>query len=135
MTQKNQAELENNVFFWQKLDTLVLSGNMEMVRPAGSPSVDYPRLVYPADFLKITDAISSTGVPLYAFRGSKKTLTVDAVIVQADILAREVLAKVLISCTDKEIEHIIKFINGAEFQKGILVRRGSSVPNWADTDQ
>lgn len=135
MKKEHTGELENNVFFWQKLDTIVLSGNMEVIRPEGSPSVDYPRLSYPVDFVKITDAVSSAGIPLYGFRGSQNSLSADAIIIQADILSREVLTKVLIGCTEEEIGLIIKFINAAEFQKAILIRRTTNIPDWAQQEQ
>lgn len=135
MSSTRSSELENNVFFWQKLDTLVLSGNMETIRQAGSPSVDYPQLSYPVDYVRITDAISANGVPLLGFKGEGKGLSVTAIIVQADILERELLTKVLIGCDEEETERIVKFINAAEFQKAILVRRSNTVPTWAQAEQ
>ncbi|UNT95248.1 Inorganic pyrophosphatase [Allobaculum mucilyticum] len=129
------SELENNIFFWQKLDTLILSGNVEAISKAGTPSPDYPKLVYPVDFGKVSDVLSNSGAPFYCFIGSLKDRRATAVIVQADILEREVFVKALIGCTEDEIRRIIKFINAAEFQKAILVRRGSDVPGWAHSDQ
>ncbi|UNT93374.1 Inorganic pyrophosphatase [Allobaculum sp. Allo2] len=108
---------------------------METIRQAGSPSVDYPRLSYPVDYVRITDAISANGVPLLGFKGEGKGLSVTAIIVQADILERELLTKVLIGCDEEETERIVKFINAAEFQKAILVRRSNTVPTWAQAEQ
>lgn len=127
-------ELENNVYFWQKLDTLILSGKLECVRKAGDASVDCPQLTYPVDFMVLKDAISAKDTPLYCFLGSEKTLSASAILVQADILSREVLTKVLVGCTQEECTLILKFINAMEFQKAILVRRGSQTPSWARGD-
>lgn len=132
---KSQGALENNIFFWQKLDTLILSGSRERLAEAGEPSPDYPRLVYPTEYAKIGEVSENGGTPLYCFIGSQKEKRASALIVQADILERELLVKVLIGCTEDEIERIIKFINAAEFQKAILIRRGSDVPQWAESDQ
>ncbi len=130
------SELENNVFFWQKLDTLILSGQLELIRKKGQASVDYPGLVYPVDFACLKDAVSAAGgTPLYCFRGSMASPSATAVIVQADILSREVLTKILIGCTKEECSLLLKFINATEFQKAILVRRGSEIPAWASGDQ
>ena len=127
-------ELENNAYFWQKLDTLILSGKLECIRKAGDASVDCPQLTYPVDFMVLKDVISAKDTPLYCFLGSKKTLSASAILVQADILSREVLTKVLVGCTPEECNLILKFINAMEFQKAILVRRGSQTPSWARGD-
>lgn len=132
---KVQRALENNIFFWQKLDTLILSSGMQRLASAGEPSPEYPRLVYPCDYVKIGEVSENGGTPLYCFIGSQKERQATALIVQADILERELLVKVLIGCSEEEIEKIIKFINAAEFQKAILVRRGSDVPQWAASEQ
>lgn len=126
-------ELENSMYFWQKLDTLIVSGKMEIIGRAGQPSKDYPRLRYPVDFCRISEGPSS--MPLYCFRGSLKSGSATAVIVQADILCREVLTKALVGCTEQECALILKFINAAEFQKAILVRRGDEVPAWSASEQ
>lgn len=131
---EKERELENNIFFWQKLDTLIFSGKLQVVREKGQASADYPRLRYPVDFCKITDAISAAGMPLYCFRGSLPKAAASAVIVQADILSREVLTKVLVGCTDEECEMILKFINAAEFQKAILIHRGLEFPAWENVE-
>ncbi len=130
-----EKELENNVFFWQKLDTLILSSQIEIIRKKGEPSVDYPGLIYPVDFGCVKDTISAPGTPFYCFKGSLNSLSATALIVQADILSREVFTKVLIGCTEEECRLILKFINATEFQKAILVRRGTEVPSWASNDQ
>ncbi len=127
-------ELENNVYFWQKLDTLLLSGKLERIRKAGDSSIDCPQLSYPVDFMVLKDAISAKDTPLYCFLGSEKTLNATAILVQADILSREVLTKVLIGCTEEECTLILKFINAMEFQKAILIHRGSQTPSWARGD-
>lgn len=40
-------ELENNIYFWQKLDTLMLSGKLVIDRPKNSAHPDYPNMIYP----------------------------------------------------------------------------------------
>lgn len=129
-----ENELENNSYFWQKLDTLLLSGTLECVRKAGESSVDYPQLTYPVDFMMIKDSTSTYGKPLYCFRGSDPVVKATAILVQADILSREVLPKILIGCTQNECQLILKFINATEFQKSIMVHRGSQTPSWARGD-
>ncbi len=42
-------QLENNSYFWQKMDTLLLSNDCNMDHPKGSSHQKYPNLIYPVD--------------------------------------------------------------------------------------
>lgn len=131
---EKERELENNIYFWQKLDTLVVSGNLVITSKKGTASPEYPQLVYPVDGATISDPLNASSV-IHGFRGSLKTLQVSSLVVQADILNRTVQTRILIGCTEEESIQILKFINATEFQKAILVRRGIEVPSWASNDQ
>jgi inorganic pyrophosphatase len=133
MKQK-ENELENNVYFWQKLDTLVYSSKIVIDRPKGSANPHYKSLIYPVDSGYLKETMNSSSTPVYIYRGSLSSLQVNAVIVQADILARDCLAKLLIGCTDEECALILKFINTTEFQKAIMVRRSNNAPKWASSE-
>ena len=43
-------ELENNAYFWQKLDTLVLSSTMVIDHKKNTSHPNYPNLIYPVDY-------------------------------------------------------------------------------------
>ncbi len=131
---EKERELENNIYFWQKLDTLVVSGNLVITSKKGTASPEYPQLVYPVDGATISDPLNASSV-IHGFRGSLKTLQVSSLVVQADILNRTVQTRILIGCTEEESIQILKFINATEFQKAILVRRGTETPAWANSDQ
>ncbi len=127
-------ELENNIYFWQKLDTIVVSGNLVITSKKGTASPEYPQLVLPVDAATISDPLNPSAV-IYGYRGSQKSMQVNSLVVKADILDRSVQTRVLIGCTEEECIQILKFINATEFQKAILVRRGTETPAWADSDQ
>lgn len=128
---EKERELENNIYFWQKLDTLILSSRIEIDHPQGSANENYPRMIYPVD----AGYLKGTGQPVLCYRGSLRSQQATAVIVQSDILARDCLAKVLIGCTEAECSTILKFINSQEFQKAILIWRGHETPSWAYGEQ
>lgn len=128
-------ELENNIYFWQKLDTLILSSQLIIDQPKGSAHPDYQSLIYPANRGYLKDAYTSQDAPIYVYVGTRGAEKADALIVQADILRRECAVKLLIGCTDEECERILKFTNSTDFQKAILVRRGNEAPTWAWTDK
>ncbi len=127
-------ELENNVYFWQKVDALLLSSHIVIDHPAGSHHRVYNNLVYPVDYGYLQDTFSVDQSPIYCYRGSLKSATVTAMFVSADILKKDLMAKLLIGCTEEETEAILKFVNSTDFQKAILVRPGKDAPNWAATE-
>lgn len=127
-------EIENNALFWQKVDTLVLSSTMKIDRPKGTAHRKYPNLIYPVDYGYLTDTTSSDGTTVNVFRGTKNTNRVEAILLSADILKKDCLARLLIGCTEEEKKEILEFMNQMEFQKTILVQRGNDVPDWATND-
>lgn len=126
---------ENNAFFWQKIDTLVFSSKFVLARQKGETHPEYKNLVYPVNYGHFVDlAAEDTEDGLAVFKGTGNSMTVNALIVAADILQKDLEAKLLIGCTEEEVELILRFLNQTDFQKTILVRRGNEIPAWGLTD-
>lgn len=122
-------ELLNNGYFWQKIDSLSLSTNLVINQTRGSRHPQYHNMVYPVDYGYLADVDS-----IKVYKGSDKRLTVDAVMIVADILKRDLEVKLLWGCSAEEELEILRFINQTDYQKGILVRRANTMPEWAITD-
>lgn len=122
-------ELLNNGYFWQKIDSLSLSTNLVINQVKGSRHPQYLNMVYPVDYGYLADVET-----IKVYKGSDKRLTVDAVMIVADILKRDLEVKLLWGCTAEEELEILRFINQTDYQKGILVRRANTMPEWAITD-
>ncbi len=122
-------ELLNNGYFWQKIDSLMLSTNVVISQPKGSHHPKYVNMIYPVDYgyLNDTDAIK-------VFKGSIKTSKIDAIMIVGDILKRDLEVKLLLGCNEEEETQILQFINQTDYQKGIMVRRGNELPDWGLTD-
>lgn len=127
-------QLENNVYFWQKLDTLLLSSSCTIDRPKGSKHPKYPNLIYPVDYGVLKDTMATDDTPINIFKGSRKTFQIEAIVISADILKKDCVVKLLLGCTEEETTDILHFLNQTEFQKAILVRRGKQTPSWASND-
>ena len=123
------SNLLNSGFFWQKIDSLVLSTNIVISQPKGSHHPQYLNMVYPVDYGYLNDTDS-----IKVFKGSIKTSKIEAIMVVGDILKRDLEVKLLMGCTEDEEKNILRFINQTDYQKGILVRRGNELPEWALTD-
>jgi len=127
-------ELENNVYFWQKLDTLLLSCSCTIDRPKGTSHFKYSNLVYHVDYGFLSDTVGSDQAPIDVFKGTLHESYVKAIAISADILKKDCEVKLLVGCTEKETEKILQFLNQTQFQKAILVRRGKEMPSWAASD-
>ena len=127
-------ELENNAFFWQKIDTLVLSSTFNVDKKAGTAHDTYTNLVYPVDYGYLSDTFGNDQKPVAMYCGSISAYKVEAIAISADILKKDCEVKLLLGCTEEETLKILEFLNQTEFQKAILVRRGDETPSWAIND-
>ena len=81
-------EFENNALFWQKVDSLFLSGTKTLMKKKGEHHDTYNNLVYPVDYSRIVDmkSPSAHGVAVYMGSGNRNSVT--GLIVAADILEK-----------------------------------------------
>ena len=109
--------------FWQAIDTLVSSGKIVIDRPRGSVHPKYPNIKYDVDYGYIENTASMDGGGIDVWCGSSPDRTVSAIICTVDLMKKDSEIKLLIGCTDEEIDTVYEFHNRSEFMKGILVRR------------
>ena len=127
--------LENNAYFWQKIDTLLFSLTYEKSRDPKGVHPTYSNLVYPLEYGYLVDVDEGNEyVHIGVFKGNGSNRQVNAVVICADILQKELDVKLLIGCTDDDERAVLEFLNQTEFKKTILVRRGSDLPDWASLD-
>ena len=126
-----EMEFENNAYFWQKLDTLYLSSDLVIDRPKGTCHPLYSNLVYPVNYGYLKDPKDDEHIDCY--RGSKNEYSVNTMVVCADILNKDIEVKLLVGCTEQEEKDILGFLNQTDFQKSVIIRRGSAIPDWGNT--
>lgn len=127
----NMSDLENNAFFWQKVDTLYFSSKLEIVRSKGTTHPLYKNLIYPVDYGYLADTIAEGNHGIAVFKGSLDEDVINTMIIAADILRKDVETKFLVGCSEEEIKKILEFLNQSDFQKTILIRRTNEIPSWA----
>lgn len=123
----------NNAFFWQKIDTLVLSSDFVLTQDVDSEHSRYPNLVYPVQYGYLKNDESSD-FKISVYRGTKVNKKVDAIAICVDILKKDFGIKLLLGCNEKEEEEILEFLNQTDFQKSVLIRRGNDIPSWSLTE-
>lgn len=124
-------EFENNAYFWQKIDTLYLSSDVVIDKPKNSVHPEYTNLIYPVDYGYLQDALLGSDEKIHVYVGTRMSGKVDAILVCADILKKDMDVKFLVGCTKQEEREILNFLNQTDFQKSVLLRRGHSIPDWA----
>ena len=108
--------------FWQALDLLVAEHELVIDRPRGSVHPRYPEFVYPLDYGYLKGTASSDGGGIDVWRGTAGTGVV-GVMTTIDLMKRDSEIKILLGCTEEELEVVNHVHNEKEFMKGILTRR------------
>ena len=110
--------------FWKAVDTLVSSGKIVIDRPKDSVHPRFPNIKYKVDYGYIENTSSMDGGGIDVWLGSLVDKQVNAIICTVDLMKKDSEIKLLIGCTDEEINTVYEFHNDSEFMKGILIRRG-----------
>jgi inorganic pyrophosphatase len=112
-----------NTEFWTKLDRLIEEHETIIDRPKGSRHPRYPEIVYPFDYgyLQGTSGGDSDGIDVC--RGSLTGNRLAAIICTVDTKKNDAEIKLLIDCTEAELEVIDRFFNLGKYMSGIILRR------------
>ena len=111
-----------NEAFWKALDTLLEESRIVIDRPKGSSHPRYPHMIYPLDYGYLEGTSSMDGGGIDVWMGSLAP-HVNAVICTVDLMKKDSEIKLLIGCTQAEMELAHRVHNDSEYMKGILVRR------------
>jgi inorganic pyrophosphatase len=112
-----------NKDFWEAIDTLVSSGKIVIDRPKGSLHPRFPNVKYEVDYGYIENTVSMDGDGIDVWLGTLADKKVNAIICTVDLMKKDSEIKLLIGCTEEEINIVYKFHNDSEFMKGILIKR------------
>jgi len=127
-------EFQNNALFWQKIDSLFFSSEIVLNRPKDSVHPVYSNLIYPVDYGYLKDTISSNTDGVDVFIGSaKKKRSIETIIIAADILKKDIEIKIVWGCSEEEIKKILLFLNQTDFQKTVVINKGTDIPYWAES--
>ena len=109
--------------FWKAIDTLVSSGKIVIDRPKGSVHPRFPNIKYEVDYGYIESTTSMDGGGIDVWIGSLAEKQVNAIICTVDLMKKDSEIKLLIGCTEQEINTVYAFHNDSEFMKGFLIKR------------
>lgn len=108
--------------FWHRADDLVASSDLVIDRPKGSRHPNWHDIIYQLDYgyLTATNAMDGSGIDVW--RGSKTERRVTAAIVTIDTFKRDAEVKLLVGCTDEEVQIALAHANSV-YQSGLLILR------------
>ena len=110
--------------FWKAIDTLVSSSKIVIDRPKGCFHPRFSNIKYEVDYGYIENTTSMDGGCIDVWLGSLAEKKVNAIICTVDLMKKDSEIKILIGCTEEEINTVYEFHNDSEFMKGLLKRRG-----------
>jgi len=108
--------------FWQYLERLVAGNRIMIDRPMGSPHPRYPDIIYPLDYGYLDNTSSGDGAGIDVWTSASGSRDLSAVILAVDSHKRDAEIKLLLGCTEAEIQTILRFHNGNNM-RAMLVRK------------
>ena len=111
--------------FWTKLDQLIVFHEIIIDRPKGSAHPRFPAMIYPLDYGYLKGTKSGDGNEIDIWRGNLKDNYLVGIVCTVDIKKMDTELKLLIGCTENEIDTIDRFHNQDKYMSGIVIRRDS----------
>ena len=100
--------------FFSKLDALLTTSNIVIDRPRGSTHPRFSHIIYPLDYgyLDGTSGGDGDGIDVWvgSLTGEKQIV---AIAITVDTVKRDAEVKILVNCTDAELQIIAQFHTGS----------------------
>jgi inorganic pyrophosphatase len=108
--------------FWTRLDGLIASNTVVIDRPRDSRHPRYPELVYPLDYGYLEGTSGGDGSEIDVWRGSMEGNKLFGIACVVDVMKGDAEIKLLIGCTDNDIDAVSRFLNN-DYMSAIIIKR------------
>lgn len=109
--------------FWDYLDRLVAQHSVVIDRPKRSYHPEHPQILYEVDYGYLEGTSSPDGEDADVWLGKSGDRTVVGVIATVDLEKHDTELKLLLGCSEEEMEIIDAFYGKWGMQRGIIIRR------------
>jgi inorganic pyrophosphatase len=119
--------MQRDTHFWTHLDQLAATSQIVIDRPKGSIHPRYPTMIYPLDYGYLDGTTAGDGAGIDVWVGSLGADQEDrpnAILCTIDLWKRDAEIKILIGCTESDIETIVNFTNDGGMMQCMVIRRG-----------
>ena len=96
--------------FWREMADLVASRPIVIDRPQGKAHPRYPDLIYPFDYGYVNGTFAADGDGIDVWIGSQEERALTGILCTYDTLERDAEIKLLLGCSEADVEIIVKFI-------------------------
>ena len=101
--------MELDTSFWHEMGNLIVTHRIVIDRPTGSRHPRYPEYIYPLDYGYLENTTASDGDGIDVWMGSLDSKTLTGILCTFDTIKRDAEIKLLIGCTDEDIQAIRYF--------------------------
>ena len=109
--------------FWIFLDLLVAQHPVVTDRPKGSYHPEHPQILYEVDYGYLEGTSSPDGEDVDVWIGESGEKTVVGIIATVDLAKNDTEIKLLLGCSEEEMDIIDAFYGKWGMQRGIIIRR------------
>lgn len=95
--------------FWQTFTELAANNPITIDRPKGTAHPEFPEMIYPLDYGYLENTFSADGEGIDVWFGSTNDKTLTGILCTFDTLDRDAEIKILIGCSDEDLETIRNF--------------------------
>lgn len=100
----------DHLAFWEALDELASSSDIVIDRAVATAHPRYPELVYPLDYGYLAGTVGGDGDGIDVWVSAGPDRMVTAVACTVDPLKRDAEIKLLLGCTESEIDAVSRFL-------------------------
>lgn len=108
--------------FWSAIDELVASASIIIDRPKNSAHPRYSDMIYPVDYGYLDGTTASDGGGIDVWIGSDPAKSADVVMCTVDLVKRDAEIKILLGCSESEIQAIARFMQ-TKWMGWLMIRR------------
>jgi len=112
--------------FWAFLEQLITENKIKLDRPKGSHHPRYPQVVYPLDYGFLENTSSPDGAGMDIWLGGSVSRQLTGIIITVDLIKQDSEIKLLLGCSDEEIQTVFNFHN-QNSMRALLVKRFTEV--------
>jgi inorganic pyrophosphatase len=118
----NDSNSSDSASFWGYLEQLINSGHIIIDRPNKTAHPSFPDIVYPLDYGYLEGTVVMDGGGVDVWKGAAGTNYITGVLVTVDLRKHDTEVKILLGCTETEMQIILDFQTSRSMQ-ALLVRR------------
>lgn len=107
---------------WEYFERLLVECELVIDRPKGSAHPRYPEFLYPLDYGYLAGTRAGDGGGIDAWLGSGGERVLDGLLLTVDLLERDSEVKLLVGCTEAEMQQAWRLSN-EESMRALLLRR------------